>query len=258
MAKRVALWLTSSSMPRMKLFEDAPPSTNTKVHVTLVSALVRQPRDIEILVDKVKKLSASLKFNNVTVQPPIGTNTVPTLEADKSRLCIPLAASIELENLHEISALLIEPEEVRAPYLSFLSRLTADFAMALLHLQPWDIAPSPPISLSSLTLLLSFRTGNPSSCLLKALELPLFSNVLRRTPTRLNSSSRSILLKVRTLEGLSLGLSGSRQSLGAEPLGRTFWSRFLFLSATCMIRWRSLWEDGRFLAPFRKAPVLPC
>lgn len=131
MAKRVALWLTSSSMPRMKLFEDAPPSTNTKVHVTLVSALVRQPRDIELLVDKVKKLSASLKFNNVTVQPPIGTNTVPTLEADKSRLSIPLAASIELENLHEISALLIEPEEVRAlPILSILSDATDRFAKA--------------------------------------------------------------------------------------------------------------------------------
>lgn len=112
MARRVALWLTSTLQPQLKAFEDAPPSTNTKIHVTLVSALVHQPRDVEVLVDKVKKLSASLKFKNVTVQPPIGANPVPTLDSDKSRIYLPLAASIELENLHEISAQLIEPEEV--------------------------------------------------------------------------------------------------------------------------------------------------
>lgn len=122
MARRVALWLTSTLQPHLKAFEDAPPSTNTKIHVTLVSALVHQPRDIEVLVDKVKKLSASLKFKNVTVQPPIGANPVPTLDSDKSRIYLPLAASIELENLHEISAQLIEPEEVRLPFLSTLSQ----------------------------------------------------------------------------------------------------------------------------------------
>jgi hypothetical protein len=119
MARRVALWLTSSLQPRLKLFEDAPPSTNTKIHVTLVSALVRQPRDIEVLIDKVKKMSAALKFNNVTVQPPIGVNPSPTLDVDKSRVYLPLAASIELENLHEISAQLIEPEVVRVVLFFF-------------------------------------------------------------------------------------------------------------------------------------------
>lgn len=117
MARRVALWLTSTLQPQLKAFEDAPPSTNTKIHVTLVSALVHQPRDVEVLVDKVKKLSASLKFKNVTVQPPIGANPVPTLDSDKSRIYLPLAASIELENLHEISAQLIEPEERWEPKL---------------------------------------------------------------------------------------------------------------------------------------------
>lgn len=108
-------------MPCLKVFEDAPPSINTKIHVTLVSSLVHQPRDIEVLIDKVKKLSASLKFNNVTVQPPIGTNPTPVLDKDRSRICLPLAASIELENLHEISAQLIQPEEVRSSLSFFQS-----------------------------------------------------------------------------------------------------------------------------------------
>lgn len=176
MAKRVALWLTSSSMPRMKLFEDAPPSTNTKVHVTLVSAIVRQPRDIEVLVDKVKKLSASLKFNNVTVQPPIGTNTVPTLEADKSRLSIPLAASIELENLHEISAQLIEPEEVRGrlPFLSILfARPSNPLTLSPSSVLSRDILASSrgiDLKLTWHPFYSLFRTGSRSWSLLKAPE----------------------------------------------------------------------------------------
>src|SRR4051794_25911887 len=119
MARRVALWLTSTLQPHLSVFSDAPPATNTKIHVTLVSALVRQPRDIEVLIDKVKKMSSILKFNNVTVQPPIGATPSPTLDVDKSRIYLPLAASVELENLHEIAAQLIEPEEARH-HVSFM------------------------------------------------------------------------------------------------------------------------------------------
>lgn len=199
MAKRVALWLTSSSMPRLKLFEDAPPSTNTKMHVTLVSALVRQPKDIEMLVDKVKKLSATLKFNNVSVQPPIGANLVPVLEGDKSRVCIPLAASIELENLHEISAQLITPEEVRASVSLHPRERPLHCSLYFVPLFPPLTHVGRPLSLSLLTpVYLSFYLKNwePKLVLAQGAGAPALLERLKEDPNALK-----LEFTIDTIEG---------------------------------------------------------
>lgn len=135
MAQRVALWLSCSTLSTLPLSQPAPKHCITRPHVTLVSAPLAYPSELETLISAVKALSADLKFENLSVQPPIGSNVAPVLSEDKASIYIPLAANVELENLHELAYKLVDADVVRntqAPYLSTLFSLNCSRLFAVL------------------------------------------------------------------------------------------------------------------------------